>query len=204
MKRTLIAAAVALAAAAGLASEASAFPWAHMPEITRRAGPPGGTMVMWPRVVPETTDPTVHQVATELQQRLIAIAARVTPSDRVVLIRPEPERTCRDNGCRSATLGVFLAHRDGGCAAVALITPPGPSSTRLVAWGGDVLLAADALGFRSPPESVVTVRDFAPCSQLPSLLDDQAVEEALRGVLTAAPSLPSSRLATEVAAPVEP
>lgn len=180
-----------LAAAAGLATlviatSASAFPWAHMPEITRHNGPTDGLMVMWPRIVPPSDNAEVDAVALALHGRLTGVAQRIMTVPELLMVRPEPERSCRVGGCKATTLGVLLAHREGGCAAVALVTPPGQSPTTLVPWGGEVAVSQTVVPFRTPPETAVAVVDFVACNDLTTLLADGAVDLALRDALAQA------------------
>jgi hypothetical protein len=54
----------------------------------------------------------------------------------------------------------------------------------MVPWVGLVELRSTRVPFREPPESYVTVKDFAPCGDVLELLrqNDQAVIAALRSV----------------------
>ena len=149
------------------------------PHISRSTGEKGGIVVFWPRVIPKTDDPAVHEHAAMLQKQLAAIAEKKYPGK--VDVRPEPERVCPRSGCSAATLGVLLAHGGGGCTAVALVADPGTSPTRLVPWAGKVRLKAQEVPFREYPESAVTISDAVPCDQLAAAAEKAAkdIESAL-------------------------
>lgn len=149
------------------------------PEISRSVGVEGGVVVFWPRVIPRSDD--VGPVAGELRKQLEAVVGEALPG-RAVDVRPEPERVCPRTGCAAMTVGVLLAHNAGGCAAVALVSGPGKSETRLVPWAGKVELKAVTVPFRDHPESQVTVRDMVPCTELVASLAARRGEvvEAIR------------------------
>jgi hypothetical protein len=146
------------------------------PEISRSVGEEGGVVVFWPRVVSERAgdqslrraealDDDTRALALAVQEHLRALAEEALPG-RTIDLRPEPERVCPLAGCQPMTVGVVLARRNAGCAAVALIAPPGASPARLLPWAAGVRLARDEVPFREPPESEVTVTDFARCDSL--------------------------------------
>jgi hypothetical protein len=141
------------------------------PEISRSAGVEGGIVVFWPRVIPKSDAPEIRAIAASLQERVRAMVAEALPG-RPIDVRPEPERVCPMAGCEAMTVGILLLHEADGCAALALVSPPGASPTTIVPWAGDVRLHATVASFRDPPESHVTVEDFVPCSALLSSLDD--------------------------------
>jgi len=147
--------------------------------VSRSRGPTGGSVILWPRVVPETQDSTMIQLAETLQGRLAAMSLRVV-SDRKQTVRPRPERVCPMRGCRSVAVSVMLGHQDGGCVAVAMVSEPGSEGgTMLVPWAGDVDLRVRSVSFREPPENKLSVREFLPCDEILNHLDDAAVEQAL-------------------------
>ena len=91
--------------------------------VSRHRGKKGGVTVLWPRVVPQTDDAQILQLADALQGRLDAMAQASVDPKRVV-VRPAPERVCPRSGCRSVSLGAVLGHQDGGCFAVGLVGLP--------------------------------------------------------------------------------
>lgn len=143
------------------------------PEISRSVGEEGGLVVLWPRVVPASEDPEIVALAADVQRWLAAQGER---TGRLLDVRPAPERACPrvTHGCRAPTMSAVLAHQDGGCALVGLLSGPGESSTELLAWVGRVQVAAPTVPFREPPESVLRVADFVPCGEVRSLLDQRA------------------------------
>jgi hypothetical protein len=147
--------------------------------VSRSRGPAGGSVILWPRIVPETQDPNLIQLAETLQARLSAMSLRVI-SDRKQTVRPRPERVCPMRGCRSVAVSVMLGHQDGGCVAVAMVSEPGTEGgTMLVPWAGDVDLRVRSVVFREPPENKLSVREFLPCDEILNHLDDPSVESAL-------------------------
>ena len=97
-------------------------------------------------------------------------------------VRPEPERTCRRAGCDAVAVSVLLSAHNNGCVAVGVVTPPGPVETTLVEWGGRVNLRATQIPFRAPPESHMSVADFASCNDLLGAMKagDDAMARAIR------------------------
>ena len=157
----------------------------HMgPRISRSVGDEGGVLVLWPRVIPATDDAALHALAEQVQTKLVALAARAAPG-KALDVRPAPERVCPQSGCRASSVGVLLVHQGEGCAAVALIAPPGRSAATMTPWAGEVTLKAQTVPFRGYPESLVKIGDFARCDALvPSLkAQDNTVLEALRSQL---------------------
>lgn len=156
---------------------------ADAPEISRSVGERGGVVVLWPRVLPATTDPALLVEARRLQARLAELAASAAPSAPRD-VRPEPERVCPRQGCTAVALGAVLYHSDGGCIAVVTVAPPGPSASALVPWGGVVDLKAPSSAFREPPESQLSIRDMVPCGSLvgETAKLDEPVLAAIRAV----------------------
>lgn len=146
------------------------------PHISRSVGEEGGLIVFWPRIIPQTDDPKIHGYAKQLQQRLVAIGSK--KYEGKLDMRPEPERVCPQAGCRAATLGVLLTHRDGGCTATALIAKPGKSPTRLIPWAGVLQLKSEQVPFREYPETQLTIRDAVPCKDLLDALGEKEPEIA--------------------------
>lgn len=140
------------------------------PEISRSVGEPDGVVVLWPRVVPRSDDAAIGALAAELQKRLAHAALAAAPA-RKRDVRPEPERVCPRSGCAGPSVGAVLVHAKGGCVAVALVTPPGASASRILPWAGLVKIKNAQVPFREPPESQLTVRDAVPCGDLVAALD---------------------------------
>ena len=159
----------------------SALAWGDGPEISRSMGKKGGVVVLWPRT-PEKEPAGADQLA-KVQTALASIAEGVAEQ---VDIRPAPERVCpRAKGCRAASIGAVMAQTDGGCALVAVISPPGTSSATLVPWVGTLKLKDTKVPFREPPESRVSVVDFGTCADFDLSLTQgrDPVVEALRKAL---------------------
>jgi hypothetical protein len=165
------------------------------PEVSRSRGRSEGVVVLWPRVVPETTDPVINDLARKLQERLHASAV-ATVSERRVDVRPAPERVCPRSGCRGTSLTLLLGHEGGGCALLGIVGPPGQETQRLVPLVGLFQMEDPYLPFRSPPEGDVVITEFVPCDQVESRLDPQALALLLPGS-QATPAAPA-------AAPAEP
>jgi hypothetical protein len=182
------------ARAAASAFIAGALVWpqgaqaADGPEITRSRGARGGAVMLYPRVVPATTDPALFTLAEQLRAALETRVRAALPG-AVVDTRPAPERACPTlKGCRATSVGLLLAHDGPGCAAVALVSAPGTAATKLVPWVGTVTLPPE-VGFREPPESATQVDDFALCSSLLPLADAnvEQITAAIKAAATAAP-----------------
>lgn len=156
------------------------------PEISRSQGKEGGVVVFWPRVIPRTDDVEIRRLAGKLQDRLTAVVKKAVPNAEVD-VRPEPERVCQRAGCAGMTVGVLLTASGGGCVALALVSPPGPSPQHIVPWVGDVELKTQRVDFREPPENSVTVKDMESCDKLLDKLGDReadivkAIQEAAPG-----------------------
>lgn len=149
-------------------------------EISRSRGKPDGVVVLWPRIVPATTDPVVLAAAQRLQLRLQEIAGEEVDPTRVD-VRPAPERACPVNGCRGTSLSVLLGHQDGGCAALAVVGPPDGAVQRMVPIAGKFQMTDAALPFRDPPEKKVVVTEFVPCATLDQSVDVLALAHLLTG-----------------------
>jgi hypothetical protein len=150
------------------------------PEISQSPGEEGGVIILWPRIVPGSEAEVSHQLAARLQSALRALVARTLP-ERPIDVRPEPERVCRRAGCLALRVGALLARRGDGCVVVAVVGGPGPSPARLVPWVGRVQLQSEQIPFREPPESHLTVLDFARCDDVLAELGDgePAIAEVL-------------------------
>lgn len=164
-------------AAAGWAPEAAAMPGVGT-EVSHARGKKDGVVVLWPRVVPETTDPLVNQVASSVQQAVATTVSALVPAERTS-VRPSPERVCPRDGCRAVSVTVMVGHQAGGCAAVALIGPPGPEAQRLVPLAGAIDLAGAGVPYRDRPEDHLVVREFVPCAELTGQLDTETLQRAL-------------------------
>ena len=155
------------------------------PEISRSAGKEGGVVVFWPRVVPRTNDPETRKLAGDLQKRLVELVTKAVPK-REQDVRPEPERVCPRSGCDAMTVGALLTASGGGCVALALVSPPGPSPQRIIPWAGDVELKFEQVPFREPPESSVTIKDMASCTKLLDQLADREAD-VIKAIQDSAP-----------------
>lgn len=178
--------ALALGAPVALAAlmPAAAFAGADGDEISRSRGRKGGVVVLYPRMVPDTVDPSMTALAGQLQQRLAASATRAV-DDRPVDVRPAPERVCPQQGCKAASVSAFVGHHDGGCAVVAMVGSPGPSNRQLFPLVGTVNLQSAVTTFRQPPERLIVVTEFVPCTEVVGALDLGAVEAAISSAAAA-------------------
>jgi hypothetical protein len=144
--------------------------------------------VLWPRIVltrqgPAKPDDSTREFARGLQSRLADLARSAAPGKKIE-VRPDPERVCPRSGCNAATIGVLFAKAGEGCAAVALVSAPGKSPSRLVPWLGAAKIARDTVPFREQAEEAVRVTDFSSCSTLSSEKDHDAdVQSALKDAL---------------------
>lgn len=143
------------------------------PEISRSVGDEGGVVVFWPRVIPRSVADQTRDIAKGLQARLRQIASKTFPGKRID-VRPEPERVCPRAGCTAMTIGALLTRNQDGCVAIALVSGPGTSNAKLVAWGGGIRLQNDTVPFREPPETQVTVTDYLGCG---GFLDEESLRE---------------------------
>jgi hypothetical protein len=172
---------ILFAAATCLAHTALAYT-GDAPEISRSPGRVGGVVVLWPRIVPATEDPGLQELAVTLQQRLRAIAEKAKPG-ALIDVRPSPQRACPiEAGCKGVSIGVLLAHDQGGCAAVATVAPAGTAPSTLVPWAGSVKLLSFETPFRDAPEKRVSIADFSSCDDLATELEasTDAIVEAIR------------------------
>ena len=151
------------------------------PEISRSVGSEGGVVLFWPRVVPSSVRAETSALAGAVQSYLNELVAATVPS-RAIDVRPEPERVCPLAGCDAMTVGVLIARHGGGCVLVALVSPPGQSAARLVPWVGNVTVNSESVPFREPPESHITISDFAACDEVVERLADaeHAIAAAIR------------------------
>lgn len=152
------------------------------PRVSRSAGEAGGVVVLWPRIIPSDQADAMSTTAGLVQDRLKAIAEKTLPG-RKLDVRPQPERTCPQQGCAAVALGVLIVRQGDGCAAVGFVMPPGTSeSTTLVPWFGGLSLKRSAIPFRAHPESEVVVSDYGRCNDLPASLaeHEEAVAKALK------------------------
>lgn len=164
---------------------ATALAFGDGPEISRSRGPKGGVVVLSPRVVPESTDPQLVEIAAQVQQRLSAAATRAA-AGKTVDTRPAPERVCPQVGCRAVSVTSMLAQREGGCAVVAAVGPPGASAQTLVPLVGGARVPTPTMPFRTPFERQVTVTEFVPCDQVLSQLETSSLEASLASLLAQA------------------
>jgi hypothetical protein len=185
----------------GLAAATSALAAGPGPEVSRSRGRKDGIVVLFPRIVPETQDATVVALAERLQTRLQQIAVTSVAPTRVD-VRPSPERVCPLAGCRATSVGVMLGHQDGGCAALALVGPPGEEPVRLVPLAGKFAMDSASLDFRAAPEGKVVVSEFVPCAQLEQSLDGQALARLFGAPAAEAGAEPAP--AAPVPAPADP
>jgi hypothetical protein len=146
------------------------------PEITRSVGTPKSVVVLWPRMSAKSVNPQTKDLAQRLQARVRDLAAQAAPG-RGIDLRPDPERSCpRPNGCDAPTVSVLFLADNGACAALVVVSKPGPSPQQLVPWIGQVRLKRDAVPFREPTESAVTVDDFASCAKMSESFGDHEAD----------------------------
>jgi hypothetical protein len=148
-------------------------------EISTSRGKKEGIVVLWPRSVPSNADPAMLELSRRLQERLAATATAVV-GERLVDVRPAPERVCPQGGCKAASVGLMLGQRGGGCALVAVVSGPGVAPAQLLPLVGQVELFSPSGTFRQPPEQLVNVQEFVPCDQVLGELDLLGVDSALR------------------------
>jgi len=152
------------------------------PEIARTAGGGDAVVVLWPRIIPKSDAPELERAAALLQQRMRDVVARALPG-HAIDVRPAPERVCPQGGCTGVNVGIVLAHSGtNGCAAVAVVSPPGRSPGQLYEWSGRVTFKSPVVPFRDPPESLLSIGDFASCATLAS---DAQKAEAIVGAAVA-------------------
>jgi hypothetical protein len=157
---------------------------ADAPEISRSSGTAGGIILLWPRIVGDrgaASDPDSRQIAARIQRRLSTIIGRALPG-KPIDVRPEPERVCPRAGCAALAVGAVLSRSGGGCAVVAVVSDPGVSAGRLVAWAGNINLRHPTVPFRQPPEQEMSVEDYQSCGALDGDLGahEGEVEAAVR------------------------
>jgi hypothetical protein len=161
------------------------------PEVSHSRGRNDGVVVLWPRLVPETEDPVIVDLARRLQQRVADTAAASVDARRIDL-RPAPERVCPRAGCKTTSITLMLGHQDGGCALIGLVGPAGPEPQRLVPLAGKFQMGEPYLPFRSPPEGQVIVTEFVACAELEQLLDPAALRLMLPGSAPLSSSTPAA------------
>ncbi len=153
------------------------------PEISRSLGEPSGFVVFWPRVVP-AGDAQLQSLAERAQQRLRAAVEQAVPGAPVD-VRPAPERVCPRDGCQAMTVGAVVAggSKPGACVVVAVVSGAGVAPARLVPWVGEVAPKMPEVPFRDPPESQITVKDWADCTgDAAFAAGEEAVVDAIRAV----------------------
>ena len=154
------------------------------PEVTRDAGRDGQVVVLWPRISPMTEDPQIIEIANEAQMVLSRLAESL---DQEANVRPMPERVCprEKNGCRVPTLSALIAHQDGGCAVIGLVSGAGEVPTDVIGWVGHVQVRERTVPFREAPEGIVRIADFAPCDSVLQTLPARSdvLTDALRAAL---------------------
>jgi len=116
-------------------------------------------------VIPSSLADATRERVTQVQRLMVALVAEALPGVAVE-VRPEPERVCPQGGCLATSLGAVFHQHGDGCVVVATVGPPGRTPRRLAPWGGAVDLKAARAEFRSPPESLLVIRDYLPCSEL--------------------------------------
>ncbi len=121
-----------------------------------------------------------RQMGWMVQQELVA-AARRAGFDAAL----SDDDECPSGGCPSVWFGASVVREDNGCAVTALVGTTGKKEAVLVPWVGTIQLTALNVGFREPPESLLTVRDFVPCDRILTSLREggQRVEEMARSML---------------------
>lgn len=155
------------------------------PEISRSAGVRGGVVVFWPRIIPRSETVSSRDMASAIQRRLVTLVDHEL-GDRMVDIRPEPERVCPKKGCQAMTAGALLIRKKSSCVVIGLFSRWGKAPSMLVPWVGEVKLKTNVVPFREPPESQVTVVDWVPCDEVEAQLG--TAKEALVKALRAAAS----------------
>ena len=142
-----------------------AVPNNDAPEISRSRGKKGGVVVLWPRIVGKSkADVGAHDLAVSVQGRLRALAADAGASE--IELRPEPERVCpKGEGCDATAVSALVVKNGDSCAVLAVVSKPGKSPQTIVPWLGKARLKSPTAEFREPPESQVTLDDFAACAK---------------------------------------
>ncbi len=126
--------------------------------------------MFWPRIIPADERGDSRDLAAALQDRVRALLQETFPG-RAIDVRPEPERVCPQAGCQAATVGILLLRDEQGCGVVGLVAQPGRSPALLVPLAGELQVANTSVAFREPPESSVKVKDFAPCGEVQSIVE---------------------------------
>lgn len=154
--------------------------------VSDSAGSAGGVVVLWPRIIPKSSDPEMEKLARLIQSRAATVAERALPG-ATIDVRPAPERVCPQSGCVGASIGVVLAHQGvDNCIVAAYVSPPGTSGAKLLPWVGAMTFKADAVPFREPPESSITIQDFHSCKDAYTALSQGTFEAEIEAALQAA------------------
>ena len=74
-----------------------------------------------------------------LQKHVRHVVEKNLPG-RQIDFRPEPERVCPRQGCKSMSVGTLLSRHKQGCLVLALISRPGQSPVTIIPWAGNVKL----------------------------------------------------------------
>lgn len=151
--------------------------------VSSSAGVEGGVVILWPRIVPATIADENRQLTSSLQQHVRSLVEKTLPG-RPLDIRPEPERVCPRTGCKGVSINILFHRNNTGCVAIALINAPGTSDTQMIPWAGGIEFkqGQTSVPFREPPESHVTVKDYALCTGLLETMkaQDAVVANALK------------------------
>jgi hypothetical protein len=160
-----------VAAGTALPEDLSSSP----PEVSRSLGHKGSVIVLWPRLVPASTDPTTNAVASRVQERLADLSKRAA-GPRAIDVRPSPETVCAaKNGCDALTVSAVIVVQGTNCAVAALIGGPNKGPSHLLPWSGKVEFTKDTVSFGESPDALVKVKEGVPCD---SLLAKRENEEA--------------------------
>jgi hypothetical protein len=145
-------------------------------------------VLLWPRIIPSENAKTFQAEALGLQARLKQTLQKILPGFGID-VRPEGERSCGPEGCRTLTVGVLLLHKSNGCVTVAMVHRPGKSAARLVPWAGTLQMKAYEISYGEKPENYVSIKDFIPCDLLLKSLDvnEDSIEKEIRRAAMAEP-----------------
>jgi hypothetical protein len=144
------------------------------PEISRSAGSEGTVVVLWPRIVPKSDDAETVALAEKIQSKLASMATAA--GAKAIDKRPAPERVCpRPGGCLGPSVGAVVTVKDAACAVAVVVGPPGATDVELMPLAGGFDLKRSTVPFREPPESALTIVEFAKCRDLGTSLAENAV-----------------------------
>jgi hypothetical protein len=144
------------------------------PEISRSSGSEDSVVILWPRIIPKSDDAETVALAERIQSKLASMAT--ASGAKSVDKRPAPERVCpRPAGCRGPSVGAVLTVKDSACAVAVVVGPAGASDVELMPLAGGIDLKRKTVPFREPPESALTIVEFAKCSDLRASLEENAV-----------------------------